>query len=355
MDFGAPPKSPFGPPDPALQIVDLEDPPDFDPAAPVSPEEFAAALRVSVQAFHALALAHKQFLATTTEERLNKHGIPKTFAINDRVKIYVPPTHAQILRTGRESNHIVAWRGPCTITRILSPSAYEMTEDCSGRTFQRTIINIRPFRATKTPPPPHHDLVSSAALLPSTIIAVRDTPDSAFHLAKVLHLTEPYCPSTTLAPPLAPWTPLSSVLSGLLSMAAPCSRTPALPATTPPSLAKSTLPTFRTSWLPPTFSSPRLVAYHASLLAFYSTSATNSTSINLLHPFHSPRVEPVALPLSSPVSSSYTTDSSIPSLGVEPFLYFFFSLHEPHRSEPNQSEPNRSEPIRSEPNRSESN
>ena len=190
MDFGAPPKSPFGPPDPALQIVDLEDPPDFDPAAPVSPEELAAALRVSVQAFHALALAHKQFLATTTEERLNKHGIPKTFAINDRVKIYVPPTHAQILRTGRKSNHIVAWRGPCTITRILSPSAYEMTEDCSGRTFQRTIINIRPFRATKTPPPPHHDLVSSAALLPSTIIAVRDTPDSAFHLAKVLHLTE---------------------------------------------------------------------------------------------------------------------------------------------------------------------
>jgi hypothetical protein len=190
MDFGAPPKSPFGPPDPALQIVDLEDPPDFDPDAPVSPEEFAAALRVSVQAFHALALAHKQFLATTTEERLNKHGIPKTFAINDRVKIYVPPTHAQILRTGRKSNHIVAWRGPCTITRILSPSTYEMTEDCSGRTFQRTIINIRPFRATKTPPPPHHDLVSSAALLPSTIIAVRDTPDSAFHLAKVLHLTE---------------------------------------------------------------------------------------------------------------------------------------------------------------------
>jgi hypothetical protein len=190
MDFACPPTSPFGPPDPALDLSDQSDPPNFDPTSPVSPVEFAAALRISMQAFHAMAAAHKSFLAKTTEERLNKHGTPTTFALNDRVKIYVPPTHAQILRTGRKSNHIVAWRGPCKITRLLSPTSYEVEEEGSGRTFQRTIINIRPFRATKTPPPPHHDLVSSAALLPSTIIAVRDTPDSAFHLAKVLHLTE---------------------------------------------------------------------------------------------------------------------------------------------------------------------
>jgi hypothetical protein len=190
MDFACPPTSPFGPPDPALDLSDQSDPPNFDPTSPVSPVEFAAALRISMQAFHAMAAAHKSFLAKTTEERLNKHGTPTTFALNDRVKIYVPPTHAQILRTGRRSNHIVAWRGPCKITRLLSPTSYEVEEEGSGRTFQRTIINIRPFRATKTPPPPHHDLVSSAALLPSTIIAVRDTPDSAFHLAKVLQLTE---------------------------------------------------------------------------------------------------------------------------------------------------------------------
>jgi hypothetical protein len=137
-----------------------------------------------------MAAAHKIFLAQTTEERLNLHGIPTTFALNDRIKIYVPPTHAQILRTNRRSNHIVAWRGPCTITRILSPSSYEMVEECSGRKFQRTIINTRPFRASKTPPPPHHDLVSAAALFPTTHIAVRDTPTSAFHLAKVLSIDE---------------------------------------------------------------------------------------------------------------------------------------------------------------------
>jgi hypothetical protein len=190
IDFAALPKSPFGPPDPALLLLDQDDIPDFSPSPTVSPGVFVAALRTSVHAFHALASAHKHFLATTTEERLNTYGIPKTFALHDRVKIYVLPTHAQILRTNRRSNHIVAWHGPCTITRILSPSSYEMQEDCSGRTFQRSIINIRPFRASKAPLPPHHDLISAAALYPTTNIAVRDSPTSTFHLAKVLQIDE---------------------------------------------------------------------------------------------------------------------------------------------------------------------
>jgi hypothetical protein len=121
---------------------------------------------------------------------MNKHGTPQTFSLNDRVKIYLPPTHAQLLRTGRRSNHIVAWRGPCRITKLLSPSSYEMQEECSGRVFQRSIINTRPFRASKNPPPPHHDLVSHAALHPGTIIAVRDNPTSHFHIAKVTTITE---------------------------------------------------------------------------------------------------------------------------------------------------------------------
>jgi hypothetical protein len=176
MDFASPARSPFGPPDPDLCLPDQIDPPDLQPNSLVSPADFAAALRLSVQAFHAMALAHKTFMTHTTEERLNRHGTPTSFAIHDRVKIYVPPTHAQILQTGRRSNHIVAWRGPCKVVRVLSPAAYEVEEECSGRKFQRTIINIRPFRASKAPPSPHHDLVSAAALLPNTIIAVRDTP-----------------------------------------------------------------------------------------------------------------------------------------------------------------------------------
>jgi hypothetical protein len=65
-----------------------------------------------------------------------------------------------------------------------------MEEECSGRTLQRSIINTRPFRASNSPPAPHHDLVSTAALHPRTIVAVRDTPTSPFHIAKVTRITE---------------------------------------------------------------------------------------------------------------------------------------------------------------------
>jgi hypothetical protein len=102
----------------------------------------------------------------------------------------MPPTHAQIQRTGRRSQHIVAWRGPCIVTEVLSDSTYRMQEECSQRIFERSITNMRPFRASAAPPPPHHDLLSTLDLIPGTLVAVRDTPTSAFHLARLSTLTE---------------------------------------------------------------------------------------------------------------------------------------------------------------------
>jgi hypothetical protein len=102
----------------------------------------------------------------------------------------MPPTHAQIQRTGRRSQHIVAWRGPCLVTDVLSDSTYRVQEECSKRFFERSIMNMRPFRASSAPPPPHHDLLSTLALSPGTLVAVRDTPTSAFHLARLTALTE---------------------------------------------------------------------------------------------------------------------------------------------------------------------
>jgi hypothetical protein len=153
MDFAAPPQSPFGPPNPTIIVPDNHDPPIPDPT-PISPEDFATALRTSMHAFHSFAAAHKTYMATTTQERLNKHGIPKTFALHERVKIYVPPTHAQILRTGRKSNHIVAWRGPCTITRILSESSYEMQENVQDANSNAPSLTFDPFAHLKTRPRP---------------------------------------------------------------------------------------------------------------------------------------------------------------------------------------------------------
>ncbi len=114
------------------------------------------------------------------------------FQLDQRVKIYMPPTHQQLERTGRRAKHIVSWRGPCRITQILSPVTHQVQEECSNRYFERTIVNIRPYRATRASPPPHHDMLSASPLDPGTIVALRrdNDPSTPFDLARIKHSAE---------------------------------------------------------------------------------------------------------------------------------------------------------------------
>jgi hypothetical protein len=75
-----------------------------------------------------------------------------------------------------------------------------MVEECSNRTFQRTLVNISPFRASRAPPPPHHDILSLAPLDPGTIVAVRRTEklEAPFDLARILLTTETHVSLTYL-------------------------------------------------------------------------------------------------------------------------------------------------------------
>jgi hypothetical protein len=197
MDFGTAPVSAFAPPTPD-STPDLPDhvfddsQQDLPHNTQVSPALAAAAIQTSVAAFHRYARSHHEYLQSTTAERLNQQGTPTTFQLGQRVKIYMPPTHAQLERTGRRAKHIVAWRGPCRITQLLSPTAYQMQEECSNRFFERTLVNIRPYIATRAPPPPHHDMLSSSPLDPGTLVAIRRTsdPTSPFDLARITTTTE---------------------------------------------------------------------------------------------------------------------------------------------------------------------
>ena len=61
-----------------------------------------------------------------------------------------------------------------------------MKEDATGRGFQRTVINMRPYRATGLPIPPSFDPFYDDPLQPDELLAVRDTHDSNFYLARLL-------------------------------------------------------------------------------------------------------------------------------------------------------------------------
>jgi hypothetical protein len=160
--------------DDELDSVDLND-----------PLAFAIAVKESVSAFTLLAKNHSDFVRTSTAERLNLHGYPKTYVIGDLVKIRVPPTHEQMLMSGRRSSHISSWRGPCIITERLSTTAYKMTEQSSNRQFERVLSNILPYRATSIRSPIVYDPLYSEPFVISEIIAIRDEPNSSFYLAVV--------------------------------------------------------------------------------------------------------------------------------------------------------------------------
>jgi hypothetical protein len=158
MDYGTPHVSAFTPLDPHPappfpdDIFDDSQQGMHPPPPHLSPALAASAIQVSVAAFHRYARSHREYLQSTTAERLNLQGTPTLFQLGQRVKIYMPPTHNQLERTSRRAKHIVSWRGPCIITRILSPVAYQMQEECSNRYFERTLVIIRPYLASRSPP-----------------------------------------------------------------------------------------------------------------------------------------------------------------------------------------------------------
>ena len=135
--------------------------PDFDSS---DPGEFADAVRTSAAAFARLASNHSEYTRRTTADRLNQQGHPQTYAVGDKVKIRIPPSHEQMLATGRRSSHLASWRGPCTITNRLSSTAYSMNEDSTGRHFERVLTNILPYRAVSAKTQIEFDPASSDSL-----------------------------------------------------------------------------------------------------------------------------------------------------------------------------------------------
>ena len=181
---GVPARNPFVA---ALLTQDLDA--ELATADLTDPQQFADAVRTSTTAFTNLAHHHTTYIREMTAARLNTHGTPRTYSIGDKVKIRVPPSHEQMLATGRRSSHITAWRGPCTITSRFSTTAYAMSEDSTGRSFERTTSNMLPYRATIAKATADFDPVYSDPFVPNEIVAVRDEPKQPFFIARLTSTT----------------------------------------------------------------------------------------------------------------------------------------------------------------------
>ena len=60
-----------------------------------------------------------------------------------------------------------------------------MTEDSSGRLFERVLTNILPYRATTARAQAAFDPASHDPFVPDEVIAVRDSPGTPYYLARI--------------------------------------------------------------------------------------------------------------------------------------------------------------------------
>ncbi len=89
---------------------------------------FALAVRTSTTSFVQLARNHDTYVKNETADLLNDRGFPRTFVLGALVKARFPPTKAELDITGRRSNHLSSWRGPCRVIARLSSTTYRVKQ-----------------------------------------------------------------------------------------------------------------------------------------------------------------------------------------------------------------------------------
>jgi hypothetical protein len=153
---------------------------------------FALAVKTSTMAFIQLARNRDQYVKAETADMLNEKGFPRTFEVGALVKARFPPTKAELDVTGRRSNHVSAWRGPCRIDDRLSSTTYHLTQLDTNRQYERAIINLLPWRAVSAKQPRNaiFDPETSDPFAVNEFIAVRDEPKSWFFLARISAISE---------------------------------------------------------------------------------------------------------------------------------------------------------------------
>jgi hypothetical protein len=155
------------------------------------PTQFAEAVALSTTVFTAIAKTHDLYVRTEMATRLNEKGSSRVFQIGDKVKVRVPPTQAQLLETGRRAKHVTAWRGPCTILKRLSSTAYATVDDTTKRRYERVLANILPYRATKakTNANTSFNEIYSQHFVVGEFLAIRDDPTGLIYVALVQYVS----------------------------------------------------------------------------------------------------------------------------------------------------------------------
>ena len=116
---------------------------DLPVAGEVTTEEVSL-IKESAVAFANTAVKLREQAQRAAAQKLAEGGRTITFRVNDQVTFYLPPTAQEARKRGRKVKHLQWYRGPATVTKILSATTYELTY--KGVKYRRSIQEIRPHR-----------------------------------------------------------------------------------------------------------------------------------------------------------------------------------------------------------------
>ena len=110
-------------------------------------EVLAQAAKAYAQAIEQMRTVDKQQTADAANER--GRGRPRKYKTGDKVSFFIPPTHEETVRRGRKAKHLLAYRGPAIVSKVLSPTTYELSYQ--GRRYSRATAELRPYHGQQLP------------------------------------------------------------------------------------------------------------------------------------------------------------------------------------------------------------
>ena len=151
------------------------------------------AMRETARAFEQAILNLRQEAATHNAEHLRR-GPNKVYKVGQEVSFYIPPSEKEANSMGRKPKHLLQYRGPAFVTRVLSNTTYEI--EYEGRTYKRCFSELRSYKSDRLPidlPIANHTNMQERKLIPGNYVALCDTTeldDDHFHLCEVLAIED---------------------------------------------------------------------------------------------------------------------------------------------------------------------
>ena len=173
----------------ARSVVDSIAAPEINEATDLMTRDGISAMRDTARAFEK-QIQNLRTESTRSTAAVNAKGTSKTYSVGDTVSFYIPPTEKEAKNMGRKPKHLLQYRGPATVTKVLSDTTYQL--DHEGRTYYRCFSELRPYKSKGLPvtlPVANPLRMQEIKLKPGNFVSLCDTDDKddvLFHLCRVL-------------------------------------------------------------------------------------------------------------------------------------------------------------------------